>query len=72
MLNRRTFLKTTAAALPMASGLDLVEPAFALSAGAVAAAAVSGDTPNLIPFPGRLPPVDLASEPWQQKIRRIG
>ncbi len=72
MFNRRTFLKTTATALPMASALDILEPGFALSAEAVATAAVSGDTPNLISLPQRLTPVDLASEPWQQKIRRVG
>src|SRR5580698_24622 len=72
MLNRRTFFKTTAAALPMASALDRLEPAFALSAETVATAAASGDTPNLIPLPQRLTPVDLASEAWQQKIRRVG
>ncbi|MGA2430695.1 MAG: hypothetical protein ABSH13_19515 [Candidatus Acidiferrum sp.] len=72
MFNRRTFLMTIAAALPMASALDILEPGFALSAETVATAAVSGHTPNLIPLPQRLTPVDLASEPWQQRIRRVG
>jgi hypothetical protein len=72
MYNRRSFLKTTAAALPMASALDILKPGFALSAETVATAVVNGDTPNLIPLPQRLTPVDLASEPWQQRIRRIG
>src|SRR5580692_977254 len=72
MLNRRTFFKTTAAALPMTSALDMLEPEFALSAETVATAFVSGDTPNLIPLPQRLTPVDLASEAWQRKIRRVG
>ena len=72
MFNRRTFLKTTATALPMAGALDILEPGFALSAETVAIAAVSGGTPNLIPLPRRLAPVDLASEPWQQRIRRVG
>jgi hypothetical protein len=53
MLNRRTFFKTTAAALPMTSALDMLEPEFALSAETVATAFVSGDTPNLIPLPQR-------------------
>jgi hypothetical protein len=72
MLNRRTFLKTSAAVLPLASALDVLDPAFALSAETVAAAEVSGDTAKLIPLPARLAPLDPAGEPWQQKIRRIG
>jgi hypothetical protein len=71
MFNRRTFLKTTATALPMVGALGILEPGFALSDETVATAAVSGDTPNLMPLPQRLP-VDLASEPWQQRIRRVG
>jgi hypothetical protein len=60
MFNRRTFLKTTATALPIAGALDILEPGFALSADTVATAAVSGDTPNLIPLPQRLAPVELS------------
>jgi hypothetical protein len=56
----------------MAGALDIFEPGFALSAETLATAAVSGDTPNLIPLPQRLTPVDLASEPCQQRIRRVG
>jgi Hypothetical glycosyl hydrolase 6/Beta-galactosidase trimerisation domain len=73
MLNRRTFLKTGAAALPLATALDALDPAFSLSAESVAtAAAVDGHSTRLIPLPARLAPIDPASEPWQQKVRRVG
>lgn len=64
MLNRRSFLKTSAA-LPLATAFhsqDLL-------------AAQSGDEeplPNLIALPARLAPVDRAGLPWQQRIRRVG
>ena len=66
MLNRRTFLKTGAAALPLATTLDT------LSAEAVAAVAETGPTPNLVPLPTRLAPADPAALSWQQKVRRVG
>ena len=69
MLNRRTFLKTGPAALSLASGLSVLDPAFILFAETVAA---SEHTPNLISLPKRLAPIDLSGEPWQQKIRRVG
>ena len=28
--------------------------------------------PKLVPLPTRLPPIDPSTEPWQQKIRRVG
>jgi hypothetical protein len=64
MLNRRTFLKTGAAALPLATVLDLNLPAQDTSATAPA--------PNLVTLPTRLAPSDLATEPWQKRIRRVG
>jgi len=67
MLNRRTFLKTGAAALPLAASLD---PAFALTPEKNAPA--SGPVPTLTPLPARLAPEDSASLSWQQKVRRVG
>jgi Hypothetical glycosyl hydrolase 6/Beta-galactosidase trimerisation domain len=72
MLNRRTFLKTGAAALPLATALDPFDPVSALSAEEVAAVGVSGPAPMLIPLPPRLAPLDPATQPWQKKIRRVG
>jgi Hypothetical glycosyl hydrolase 6/Beta-galactosidase trimerisation domain len=69
MLNRRTFLKTSAAALPLATALG---PASALSLREVAVAAISGPAPKLIPLPPRLAPLGQSTQPWQQKVRRVG
>ncbi len=64
MINRRTFLRTTAAALPLATS--------ALQPGILAA--VTGAEPGrtLLPLPARLAPTDPATEPWQQRVRRVG
>jgi hypothetical protein len=70
MLNRRRFLKTGAAALPLATALDSLHPALAFSATPIAAAATNA--PRLIPLPPRLAPPDLSGKPWQKKIRRVG
>src|SRR5882757_5160543 len=70
MFNRRTFLKTDAAALPLATALNALDPASASSADEVAA--ISGPAPKLIPLPPRLAPLDSVTQPWQQKVRRVG
>ncbi len=70
MLNRRTFLKTSAAAIPMTAALSALDPNRTLSAEEVSAA--SGPAPQLVPLPPRMASVDPASEPWQQKVRRVG
>jgi Hypothetical glycosyl hydrolase 6/Beta-galactosidase trimerisation domain len=67
MFNRRTFLKTGAIALPLATAIG---PTSALSAEEVAA--VGGPAPKLIPLPPRLAPLDPSTQPWQQTIRRVG
>ncbi len=72
MLNRRTFLKTGAVALPLATALDSFDPSSVLSAETVAMAGVSGPAPTLIPLPARLAPLDPATQPWQKRIRRVG
>jgi hypothetical protein len=65
MLNRRTFLKTGAAALPLAATLD---PAFAITPGQTTTAS----TPALTPLPPRLAAENPAALSWQQKVRRVG
>ena len=71
MLNRRTFLKTGAAALPLTTALDCL-PAAALSIEEVAAVATGGPAPKLVSLPPRLAPLDPATQPWQKKVRRVG
>src|ERR1700709_1334480 len=66
MLNRRTFLKTSAASVPFAAALQTFRPA------TLSAETISGKPPKLIPLPTRLAPVDPSSLPWQQNIRRVG
>ena len=67
MLNRRTFLKTGAAALPLAAELSTLAQNPTQSSSAELAAA-----PALIPLPARLAPLDASKLPWQVKIRRVG
>jgi len=75
MLNRRTFLKTGlttgAAAIPLSSALEALDPASSLSAETPVSAA-GGSTAKLVPLPQRLAALDPATMPWQQRIRRVG
>ena len=71
MLNRRTFLKTSTVSLPLAAAIQAFNPA-TISAETIAAGAISGAAPKLIPLPVRLAPVDPSTLPWQQNIRRVG
>jgi hypothetical protein len=76
MLNRRTFLKTTlktgAAAIPAAAALNNLEITANASADSMAEVAASGTLPKLVALPVRLPRIDPATEPWQQRVRRVG
>jgi hypothetical protein len=72
MLNRRNFLKSSAGVIPIKAALNALDPASTLSAEEVALAAVSVSTPQLTPLPPRMASIDPATEPWQQKIRRVG
>ncbi|HEX7158521.1 MAG TPA: alpha-amylase family protein [Edaphobacter sp.] len=65
MLNRRTFLKTSAAALPLATSFNNL-PA------EQAAISSSEPAPNLVVLPLRLAPLNHATIPWQLKVRRVG
>src|SRR6201987_4798373 len=71
MLNRRTFLKNSAASLPLAAAIQTLAPA-TISAEPIADAAISSTVPKLMPLPARLAPVDPSTLPWQQNIRRVG
>ena len=71
MLNRRTFLKTSAAALPLTAALNALDPASALTAQPTNTAA-SGPAPHLVALPARLGPMNADNEPWQQRVRRVG
>jgi Hypothetical glycosyl hydrolase 6/Beta-galactosidase trimerisation domain len=71
MLNRRTFLKTGAASLPLAATIQALNSS-AASSETIAEVATSGPAPKLIPLPVRLAPIDPATLSWQQKIRRVG
>src|ERR1019366_3440240 len=73
MLNRRAFLKTgltTGAAIPLTSALNALSPA-SPPAGEVGAAVPGRSAVMQSTLPARLPAVDLATEPWQQRIRRV-
>lgn len=72
MINRRNFLKTGATVIPMTAAFHALNAATALSAEEAAVAAVSGHTPQIVQLPPRLAPIDPATEPWQQRIRRVG
>jgi hypothetical protein len=72
MLNRRSFLKTGAVALPLASALDALGSVSALPAEGVAGVGGPGTAPVLVTLPARLARVDPATLPWQQKVRRVG
>ncbi len=69
MLNRRAFLKTSAAAIPATAALSAFDPSLPLEAQEVASAAVP-NAAGLIALPERLAS-PAANVPWQQKIRRV-
>ncbi|HEY5254852.1 MAG TPA: hypothetical protein VIJ53_09380, partial [Acidobacteriaceae bacterium] len=71
VFNRRTFLKTSAAALPL-TALNALNPSSTLAEEDAAIEPAGGPAPNLVSLPARLAPVDRAGLPWQQKIRRVG
>jgi hypothetical protein len=73
MFNRRTFLKTGlttgAATLPLAAAFGSFDPKTAL---ADTTAPANLAALNLMTLPPRLAAVDPATQPWQQRIRRVG
>ena len=71
MLNRRAFLKTSAAAIPATAAFSALDPAKALAAEEAASKIAPSRLPQgLASLPERMAPV-TASVPWQQKIRRV-
>ncbi|HEX4007302.1 MAG TPA: alpha-amylase family protein [Acidobacteriaceae bacterium] len=72
MLNRRTFLRTGAAALPLATSLHALQTAAQTSPDTPPVAPPQSPATTLVPLPPRLPALDPASLSWQQKIRRVG
>src|SRR5258708_4051767 len=70
MLNRRTFLKTSAGVIPMAAAINAFEPASTVAENVLAPEV--GPAPRLSTLPQRLPAIDLVTEPWQKRIRRVG
>ncbi len=76
MLNRRTFLKTGlktgAAVIPVTSALNAINLDSVAAAQETAVATVNGPVPRLVTLPHRMTLIDATTEPWQQKIRRVG
>jgi hypothetical protein len=71
MLNRRAFFKTSVGVIPMAAAITALDPASTLSAKEPSAAS-AGPVPRLTHLPQRLPAIDSATQPWQQRVRRVG
>jgi hypothetical protein len=72
MLSRRRFLKTSAGVIPMAAAINVLDPASTLAATETVAAPDGGPAPKLAALPPRMPPIDPGTEPWQQRVRRVG
>ena len=72
MLNRRTFLKTGVASLPLAAAIKALPEDVVLAGESIADVAGDGATPKLVALPPRLAPIDPNTLPWQQNIRRVG
>ncbi len=72
MLNRRTFLRTSAGVIPMAAAINALAPSSGLSAEEAVVSPASGPIPKLSALPPRLPAIDPASQSWQQRVRRVG
>src|SRR5579872_4389796 len=75
MLNRRSFLKTgltAGAAVPVSTVLNSLEGTASATAEETPQTADREMVPNLVALPARLAPIDPASQPWQQRVRRVG
>ena len=71
VLNRRNFLKTGAAGLPLTAAIEALPVGFRHTAERISDVAI-GDAAKLVPLPPRLAPIDPITLPWQQRIRRVG
>ena len=75
MLNRRSFLKAglkTGAAIPVSAVLTDLDNADGPETSESSHTVGKDAVPNLVPLPSRLSPANSGSEPWQQKVRRVG
>lgn len=72
MLNRRSFLKTGVAALPIVASVNARQTDLANHGDSHVDEAPPGAQAQLIPLPPRPMPVDPSKLPWQQNIRRVG
>src|ERR1700721_1854218 len=72
MLNRRTFLKTSTQAIPMAAAITALAPYSTASGVEVVVEPAAGPAPKLMPLPQRMQALDPITEPWQKRIRRQG
>jgi Hypothetical glycosyl hydrolase 6/Beta-galactosidase trimerisation domain len=72
MLNRRTFLRTSAGVIPMAAAINVLAPSSGISAEQTVISPPGGPIPKLISLPQRMPAIDPATQPWQQRVRRVG
>ena len=70
MLDRRSFLKTGAAVIPMTTALNALGSSAASTEAGVAR--VGASAIRLVALPPRMAPLDPVTEPWQKKIRRVG
>jgi hypothetical protein len=69
MLNRRAFLKTSAAAIPATAAFSALDPVKTLAAEE-ATSKIAPSAAGMVALPERMAPV-TPSVPWQQKIRRV-
>ena len=72
MLNRRTFLRTSAGVIPLAAGINGLAASSGLDGEETVRPPSGGPTPKLTSLPQRRPAVDPATLPWQQRVRRVG
>lgn len=72
MPNRRQFLKTGAASLPLAAAIEALHPEHVRAIETIPDVTSGGAIPKLVPLLPRLAPIDPATLPWQQNIHRVG
>jgi Hypothetical glycosyl hydrolase 6/Beta-galactosidase trimerisation domain len=76
MLNRRNFLKTGlktgAAIVPISAALSALDRTADHPEEKTASAGANGAMPNLVSLPSRMAPIDPVTQPWQQRVRRVG
>lgn len=71
MVNRRNFLKSGAAAIPLTAAWETLHPELSFPLESIPAAQ-AGANSTLAPLPARLAPRDAGRIPWQERVRRVG